>query len=300
MSLSAYYKDVSSQPGWVSYNNDAGLGYLLSVTNFYQDHRGLEISLSKPHGRWLTGFLNYTYQVSTRGFFGKLEYHLNPSLQRTADEENNYQVKPIPRPFFRGNVALHTPSEWGPTILRSNPLGGWNAVFLAIWREGNYFTWTRGGVPGIQFNLQSPDYFNVDMRLSKNFHLGGQRFQFFLDVNNLFNTKIFTRFPFSEGNDYTAYLQSLLWPEEIGEPLGFTVFGNDRFGDLRPEDVPYDPLENLLLNPDNDPDIAAQNAEIETANSDRRKTKSYIDNPNLDYLYYLHPRDLRVGIRIDF
>ena len=85
-------------------------------------------------------------------------------------------------------------------------------------------------------------------------------------------------------------MDSLLWPEDIGKPIGYTQYGNDKIGDLRPDDVAYDPLEP---NPNNDP-------EIEARNQVRRDTKSYIDNPNLKWLYYLNPRDIYFGIKIDF
>ena len=195
---------------------------------------------------------------------------------------------------------MHSPLDFGPRIGGVRIFGGWSAVVLAIWREGQYFTWTRGGVPGIRYNIQAPDYRNVDLRLKRNFTVGGRRFQFYVDVNNVFNVKNFTRYPFSTGDDYTGYMESLLWPEEIGEPLGFTRYGDDRYGDLRPDDVAYDPLETPLLNPKDDPDIEVLNAEIEARNAERIRTKSYIDNPNLDYLYYLNPRDIHIGIRIDF
>jgi outer membrane receptor protein involved in Fe transport len=299
--VSAYYKDVSDQPGWVEYNSAKGdVSYDISRDNYYQDHRGLEISLHKPQGKWLTGFMNYTYMVSTSGYFGKQEYYQNPSEQRKADERNEYQSKPIPRPYFRANIALHMPVDFGPRLLGLSPLGGWNFVFLADWREGEWFTWDRGGVPGIRYNIQRPDYRNVDLRLSKTFQFGSQKFQLFVDVNNVFNMKNFTRYPFSEAADRTAYMESLLWPEDIGGPLGFTVFGDDKYGDLRPDDVAYDALETLILNADNDPLLEAENLAIEERNDERIRTKSYIDNPNLDYLYYLHPRDIHIGIRIDF
>ncbi|UCE08245.1 MAG: hypothetical protein JSW07_09580, partial [bacterium] len=72
--------------------------------------------------------------------------------------------------------------------------------------------------------------------------------------------------------------------------LGYPEFGDDKIGDLRPDDVAYDPLEP---NPDKDPAIEARNKK-------RRDTKSYIDNPNLKWLYYLDPLDIYFGIRINF
>ena len=85
-------------------------------------------------------------------------------------------------------------------------------------------------------------------------------------------------------------MDSLLWPKDIGDPLGYTQFGDDKIGDLRPSGVAYDPLES---NPNNDSEIAARNEK-------RRDSKSYIDNPNLEWLYYLNPRDVFFGVKFNF
>ena len=296
--IAGYYKDVTNQPNWVRYISfDAKVNYLKAEDNFYEDIRGFEISLNKRVGGWLSGFVNYTYEVSSRGYFDRLRYYESPADQRKYDrldaESKGIFSKPLPRPYFRAQVALHTPTRFGPKILSLHPLGDVRLSLLVLWREGPYSTWTRGLDPitkGIRNNVQWPDYFNVDMRLSKTLKIGKYNVRFYLDVSNLLNTKIFSPYAFSDGNDFRDYMDSLLWPEEIGRPLGYTVFGNDKIGDLRPENVPYDPLEP---NPNNDPEIAARNQE-------RIKKKSYIDNPNLKWLYYLNPRDVFFGIKIDF
>ncbi|MEA3431152.1 MAG: TonB-dependent receptor, partial [candidate division WOR-3 bacterium] len=290
--LAAYYKDVTDQPNWIRYTSvDRKVNYLKADENFYEDIRGFEISVGKRSGTWITGFINYTYMVSTSGYFDKLIYYENPAEQREYDRQNIYQEKPIPRPYFRANIDLHTPSDFGPKFATMKLLGDWHTSLLIIWREGWYSTWTRGAsIPGIQYNVQWPDYLNVDMRWSKDLRLGKYNIQFFLDISNLLNTKIFSSYAFSDGNDYRDYMDSLLWPKKIGEPLGYTQYGNDRIGNLRPDNVKYDPLEP---NPDDDP-------EIEARNKRRRDTKSYIDNPNLKWLYYLNPRDIFFGIRIYF
>ena len=162
---------------------------------------------------------------------------------------------------------------------------------MGTWRKGYYLTWTRGvSIPGIQYNVKWPDYYNVDMQLGKLIKVGRVNVRLFIDARNVFNLKYFTPYAFVDGNDYRSYMDSLLWPKKIGEPLGYTVFGHDKIGDLRPWNVPYDPLEP---NPNNDPEIAKRNRE-------RIKKKSYIDNPNLRWLYYLNPRDIFFGIKVEF
>ena len=290
--LAAYYKDVSHQSNYVRYiSADRKVNYLVTEDKNYQDIRGFEITLEKRLGRWFTGFVNYTYMVSTTGYFGRLRYYENPAEQREYERQNIYQEKPLPRPYMRANLSFHTPRDFGPSFFGINWLGEWRLNVMATWRKGYYLTWTRGvAIPGIQYNVKWPDYYNVDMQLGKVFKVGRYNVRFFLDASNVFNFKYFTPYAFVDGNDYRSYMDSLLWPKKIGEPLGYTVFGHDKIGDLRPSGVKYDPLEP---NPNNDPEIAKRNRE-------RIKKKSYIDNPNLKWLYYLNPRDVFFGIKVEF
>ncbi|MBN1154134.1 TonB-dependent receptor [candidate division KSB1 bacterium] len=295
--LAAYYKDVSNNlpdnsSYWVKYiSADRKVNYYKAEDNFYEDIRGFEISLKRSYGRFITGFLNYTYMVETSGYFGKLFYYENPAEQRDYDRTNIYQEKPLPRPYFRANLIFQTPKDFGPNILGDfDLLGEWQLSIVTSWKEGSYATWTRGvSIPGIIYNVQWPDYYNTNMKLSKNIRIAGRQLEFFMDINNLFNNKNFTSYSFVDGNDARDYYDSLLWPREIGEPLGYNVFGDDKIGDLRPGNVPYDPLE---ANPTNDP-------EIESRNQKRIDSKSYINNPNLEWLYYLNPRSINFGIRIN-
>jgi outer membrane receptor protein involved in Fe transport len=302
LKLATYYKDVSNnvpnpsdpfnRARWVQYiSADRKVNYRKAEDNFYEDIRGFEIELKRSFGAWVTGFMNYTYMVRTSGYFGKLYYYENPAEQRESDRQNIYQEKPLARPTFRANVIFHSPKDLVPKVAGIDWLADWRLSFLASWKEGYYETWTRGvSLPGIQYNVQWPDYFITDVKLSKNVSFGGYDFEVYMDINNLFDRKQFSSYSFVDGNDKRDYFDSLLWPKSIGEPLGYTEFGNDRIGDLRPDDVEYDPLEP---NPNNDP-------EIEARNQKRRDTKSYIDNPNLKWLYYLNPRDFHFGIRINF
>ena len=297
--LAAYYKDVSNQPNWVQYTSaDNKVSYQRASDDFYEDIRGVEFSLEKRIGGWLSGFLNYTYEVTTSGYFGRQQIYENPADQRTYDRQNIPQFKPLARPYFRANLTVNTPADFGPMVSKSHPFADWRISLLPSWRTGYYTTWTRGAsIPGVQYNVQWPDYFNIDLKISRDIKVAGMNWRVYLDVNNVLNTKIFNFDPvrgigtaFSDGQDFRDYMDSLLWPEDIGKPIGYTQYGNDKIGDLRPDDVAYDPLEP---NPNNDP-------EIEARNQVRRDTKSYIDNPNLKWLYYLNPRDIYFGIKIDF
>ena len=288
INVAAYYKDITDQPGWIFYQSiDNSVQYYRAANNNYQDIRGLEITLRKRTGRWLTGFVNYTYHVSTSGYFGLTRYFEDPNKQRDYLRLNPYQSKPHPRPFARASVDVHTPADFGPAWWhrRLRPLANWNVNILADWKAGAYETYNPHNIPGIVDNVRWKDWYNVDARISKLLRFGRVAVELFADIRNVFNFKHLSRAAFSDKYDYLDYLESLNFSWEKG-----VEHGNDKIGDYRPEGVAYDPLEP---NPNNDPEIAARNAR-------RKKNKSYIDMPNFKSLTFLNPRDVFWGVRITF
>jgi len=284
--VAAYYRDITDQPGWVSYRSfDGSVQYRVPENNFYEDIRGFEITLEKRSGRWITGFINYTYDVRTEGLFGFTQYYENPSEMRNYLRLAPYQDRRNPLPYARANVNIRTPRDFGPEFMGSNVFGGWNISILANWRAGNYETYNPYSIPGVVDNVRWRDFYNVDMRLARDFEVANFDFRFFIDIQNVFNFKHMSMSGFADQFDYEDYLSSLRLPWRDG------VFqGNDRLGDYRPDNVDYDPLEP---NPDNDPEIAARNQE-------RIDNRSYIDNPSIRSLTFLNPRSITFGFRFNF
>jgi len=286
-----YYKDVSLQSRLVTYVSRNGLvSYSRTEPNNYQDIRGFELTLTKNRGDWFQGFINYTYDVRTSGNFGYGTYYQNQSTQRGFEETStdNFQDKPIPRPFANANIDLFTPADFGPQLGSFNPLADWRMSIIAQWTSGNYFTWVGGGsIPGIEYNAQWNDYWNVDLRISKSIQFMGVNLQLFADISNLFNYKYMTEYGFVDANDYLAYMKSLHLPESVYKPeFGYVnITGDDKPGDFRTG--PYIPWD--------------ENAP-ESKKEEWRKNKSYIDMPNQDFFTFLNPRDIFWGLKltIDF
>ncbi len=81
--LAAYYKDVTNQPGWILYQSiNTSVNYRRAANNNYADIRGFEVTLSKVTGGWLRGFINYTYDVVTSGYFDITQYYQDINKQR--------------------------------------------------------------------------------------------------------------------------------------------------------------------------------------------------------------------------
>lgn len=285
LKIAAYYKDISGQPGWVLYRGLSNIQYYKAANNNYADIRGFEITLQKRLGEWVTGFVNYTYDVRTSGYFGYLEYNEDPQQQRAYLRQNPTLTRRHPAPYARLNLDVHSPLNFGPAIAGTYPLGGWNLNLLATWRAGAYDTYNPQNLPGVVDNVRWLDYQNIDLRLTKMFKWRQFGLQLFVDVTNLLNFKYLNAAGFADIYDRQAYLESLNFDWEEG-----VEHGHDKLGMYRPANVAYDPLEP---NPNNDPEIAARNAQ-------RKKNKSYIDNPNITSLTFLNPRDITFGLRVSF
>lgn len=284
--IAAYYRDVTDQPGWVSYVNfDRSVNYQVPANNFYEDIRGFEITLEKRAGKWITGFINYTYDVRTSGLFGFTQYYEDPQSMRDYLRQAPDQTRQNPLPFARANINVRTPPDFGPEIMNSNVLGGWNLSVLSHWQAGGFATYNPQNLPGVVDNVRWRDYFDVNMRLARDFEVANFGFRAFVDIQNVFNIKRMSMSGFANPADYENYLSSLRFPWSEG------IFkGNDRLGDYRPPGVEYDPLEP---NPYNDP-------EIDTRNQKRIDNRSYINNPSIMSLAFLNPRHITFGIRLNF
>lgn len=324
--LSGYYKNVTDQTTSITYvSRDTKVNYALAVPNSYEDIRGLEITLSRNRGDWVTGFLNYTYMVRSTGRFGyRLQYE-SAADQRTYERNNRendiYQTKPIPAPYARGSIDFFTPVDFMPEV----ELGGvsllndWKLNLTSSWVAGDYFTWAGGGsAPGIQYNVQYKDDYNFDMRLSKNFKILTANVQMFMDVQNLFNIKNFSRFGYTDGKDYENYMKSLHLPAEIGDPLNYgNIAGDDQPGEVRADGVAYYPIVSTTIASVTNPQTTAiyfdqatkayyeyRNGTFAKADPTRLQKvlddKAYIDMPNMDYFVFLNPRDIYWGLKISF
>lgn len=283
--VAGYYKDVTNQPGWIYYQGMNQVSYRKAASNNYADIRGLEITVSKQAGTWFNGFVNYTYDVRSSGYFGLLEYNEDPELQKEYLLENPSQYRTHPRPFARLNLNFHAPDTYGPVVYNIHPLGGWMLNLLAEWKAGRYDTFNPNKRPGISDNVQWIDWNNLDLRMAKTVDLSTVQLQFFVDIRNVFNHKSLSYAGSSDYYDWQDYLHSLNFSWEENEEKG-----DDRIGEYRDWDVPYDPLEH---NPTNDPEIKARNDK-------RKKNKSYIDMPNIRSLTFLNPRSFTFGVSINF
>ena len=284
LNVSLFYKDITSQPGWVYYQNMNGTVQVNRIeNNNYEDIRGLEFTLKKNMGQFVTGMINYTYLVQSSGYFGLLSQFQDPNMQRDYESLNRYESKPRPRPFLRSVLNFKSLKDLGPKVFNNSIFGGWTSSLIFNYKAGAFETYNPQGLPGISDNVQWKDTYSTDVRIAKRITLNKTKIDLFLDINNLFNNKFLSYAGFSNYYDYIDYLESLRFPWEEGKEKG-----NDRIGEYRDWSVnyqPYDPVD--WENP--------SSAEKEILN-----TKAYIDMPNIRAVSFLDPRDIFFGITVHF
>jgi len=166
-------------------------------------------------------------------------------------------------------LTFDTSDDWGKVLKNIS------SSILYTRMGGDYFSYDPYADdlflprdPAYLNNLKWQDEAYWNLLLSKDISLRGFKFNFYAEVNNLFDSKYITNdncFRVDSTNtDKLEYLRSLHLPmyrEERYALDTLLIGGNDRVGEV---------------------------------------DKSYIDKPDFEYLYYTNPRFLRLGVRVDF
>ena len=212
--VAGFYRDIFDQQNTIHYTAISDVEYDLTANTSYADIRGVELTLRKRRGRWWTFFGNYTYQVTSRGHFGRENIYQDPTEQKRYDEAtvNLYQERPLPQPYARLNLTLYTPDNFGPGFYGLFPAGGYIVNLLMNWQAGPWVTWNPKNISSIRNNIQQTNYFNAVLRFSKTFNVSKFKIQAFVDIDNLFNYKRMSLANFGPKGDREFYYNSLHLP----------------------------------------------------------------------------------------
>ncbi|MBN2013515.1 TonB-dependent receptor [candidate division KSB1 bacterium] len=312
LQMAAFYRDISNQQNETQFHSINNDDYYLTTSSKYEDIRGFELTLRKSAGQWLSGFINYTYQVTSDGAFGGEEKYQDPSEQKKYDEDtaNLYQEHPLPSPFARANLNFFSPQTFGPTVFGHHFLGGLGASVILKWNQGGWTTYNPKGAKGIKNNIQYVDDYDGTLRASKVFHVKKMRIQLLMDVGNMFN-----RIKLRDTGDQNYRLSLHLPKSEAYDAIP----GDDKLGDYRKPGVEWQPMEYRYIV---DRTLAASSERpifyegstgdywqykdgqwnqvsqerIDKINSD----KAYIDNSGPSTFWFLDPRSITFGARISF
>ena len=268
LSITGYYRDVTDEIGYTSYiNYDESVSYWIPENTHYADIRGIEVELRKSWGKWVTGWVNYTYMVHTNGLIGREANYQDPRKQVMYGKRNPIQEKPLPEPYGRAYIEVRTPFKWGPSFGNTHPLEQIAVSLLGHYHRGDYFTWEPVPPYKLQNNVHWKDRWDIDARITKDFSVGKYSFTFFADIVNVFDIRYLTGNGFSDERDFRDYMNSLHLPMYAGEKYkndATYTAGHDKVGDVWSKDKPY------------------------------------INMPNIDFAAWNPPRSITLGVQVNF
>lgn len=243
---SIYYKDVTNQSGaddviqyFRSSPADNSQAYYDSWSNKnYEDIIGIEMSFSKRVGKFIKGVL----QVEFRGAKdGQIGFSI---LSPPGTEGTKYSQFAYPddilwewRPKFMLNLDLHTPMGWGPDILGTKFLGGWQLNTIINWEEGSKFTWSPDNDPSVYNNMQRVNWLMTDININKIIDLFGSQLVLYVNLHNLFNREVLNvgllrGFDTDKHSEIYQYYNSLEDGDRVGDfKAGNIETGPERYGE---------------------------------------------------------------------
>jgi hypothetical protein len=188
--LSGYYKDASGQTGDVNYiNSNGSIDYERWENNNYEDIEGLEINITKNDNSWLTGWINFNYLLKKSGLTGNERISDVPLNEQDAfyqEEEDRF----LPQPRLNLNISFRSDDNSSSGDWVDVLLSNWRMTIFGEWSLGEYFTYNPLDNLHTSNNMQWPDYYMVDLRLSKSFGILGLNTTLYVDVSNVFNFKV--------------------------------------------------------------------------------------------------------------
>jgi hypothetical protein len=218
LQISGYYKDYTDDITSLIFTNYTGDVYTTTFdNNRYRDVRGLEFRLERSFGRFINGWANYNYMITSTGSTG-YEYDYQDPTKTQQQYFTSAQTKPEATPNFRINISLRTPVGFGPgpSLLGVKPFEEWRFNVLYTWQARARYLTNSSSAPKDWIYVERIPVQMINFYLTKRLAKGAQ---FYLNVQNIFNIRRL----FSEGGSYRDSLH--LW-YETGDQ-----HGNDRIGD---------------------------------------------------------------------
>lgn len=240
LDVSGYYKDVKDLIQQAFYVDKDGNYYSTFVNRDYADITGFKIGLARRRGM-VTGSLNYTYGVAT----GKNATPFNESPKFYENDPSRNEL-PSPKDVLLDFDRTHSvvlsavvtlEEEEGPRVFGVFPLEEMKFAVASFARSGRPYTYDDQGL-GLLYNRRSPNEYSTTVRVTKDFpRLVGSRLSLFVEIENLFNQKIFSyQAVFANARDnssgtttenrniqkYVADPNSIRYTEDINH-LGFLI-----------------------------------------------------------------------------
>lgn len=190
LDVSAFYKDIIDLLATDEVRLQAGRSYTTYVNFDYASVQGFEVSLRKRYAANWSFDLNYTYQVAKgnrstplTGFYDVIEGQPRATKEYYLDFDQRHSLS--------FNLALNSPSVFGPRIIGISPLSNWGFNALAQVNSGLPYTpMTDDPTLVVEPNSErQPMTATVDLHAYKTVWVWSQSLEFFTQVTNLFDRR---------------------------------------------------------------------------------------------------------------
>jgi len=197
--LSAYYKDVSDLIEQAIYQDlQTGASSFTNYTNIdYATIKGFVISIDKKSD-YFNFHLNYNYGIAKGKSSGPVGQPIHIYYTRDTNIDSlvinqSIGTRDILLDYDRthrllATVGVLTPKEAGPKIFGTQPFSNINVTLTFTFNSGRPYSDPSGGTL-TKFNLRSPNYYDLKMRVQKSFMVGTVKYTAYVEGYNLINFK---------------------------------------------------------------------------------------------------------------
>ena len=205
LTVTTYYKDIfdyiRTKTAKVSSARFATKSFITYANLDYARSRGIEIEYKKRMGRWFTGMGTFSYAQVTGKSSSADEGVL--ILRGDLDESIKEEYVSWDRPFtISSSLNFYIEKDKPLFGIAPGILDDINFYVRLFWQSGKRYTpyiftgnYTLDGKPEYaadrknRYSKTGDDWFWIDLNLEKYFSLAGMKFKFFIEVNNLLDTK---------------------------------------------------------------------------------------------------------------
>lgn len=210
----AYYKDMFDYPTAVQIQKFSprlgNISYYMYVNMDYARSRGIEMRFRRRYSQYLSGNVDFTYALAT-GKSSTPNTNLLVAAGRVPEKPLTESYLRWDKPFrFSTDIFFHMPKDANISFWKIKIPNNWG--FNLRWEMESGKRYRR--LVQIEKNLYEKDEYGslskswtrLDLRIYKDFTLFGTDWSFFLEAENIFDTKIpriinpFTGRPYEPGD----------------------------------------------------------------------------------------------------
>ena len=204
--VSAYFKDITNLAS-STYKNFYPYDFTVYENSDYASTKGIELTIEKKYGQYVSGILNYTFSVARGNESASGDgYDLYRGEDVTMRPNREFYLDFDRRHDISMNVVLNTPDKFGPPIGNFYLLGDMNISIIGQLASGlpytPYFDDELGSIFIEQNTGRKPWTKTVDLHAHKGFQIYKKlKIETFIMIRNLFNT-VNTRYVWSRTGDH--------------------------------------------------------------------------------------------------